>query len=278
MGFGIVCLLSWIDSCFLYEDFHLSLNEGNGFRNQCIHKDFIAFADSISPTIGIERETLLALLLYRHHFTLDQSSFKRLNKSLEEEELKNLYVDLSEKKQEELERLVKGVEAVWRDIQYFPVPLSKYESKAQVHFDNSWMFERSYGGHRGHEGTDLMANINKRGYYPIVSMTDGVIENIGWLNQGGYRIGIRSPHGGYFYYAHLDSYAEPFSSGTEIKAGQLIGFMGDSGYGTEEGTVGMFDVHLHVGIYIKTEKYKELSVNPYWILKYLEDRKLTYIY
>ena len=54
--------------------------------------------------------------------------------------------------------------------------------------------------------------------------------------------------------------------------------MGDSGYGTEEGTVGMFDVHLHVGIYIKTEKYKELSVNPYWILKYLEDRKLTYIY
>ena len=97
MGFGIVCLLSWMDSCFLYEDFHLSLNEGNGFRNQCIHKDFIAFADSISPTIGIERETLLALLLYRHHFTLDQSSFKRLNKSLEEEELKNLYVDLSEK-------------------------------------------------------------------------------------------------------------------------------------------------------------------------------------
>ena len=37
------------------------------------------------------------------------------------------------------------------------------------------------------------------------------------------------------------------------------------------GTEGKFDVHLHFGIYIKTDNYEELSVNPYYILKYLEN-------
>ena len=49
---------------------------------------------------------------------------------------------------------------------------------------NSWMKDRSYGGARGHEGTDLMASVNKRGLYPIVSMTDGVVTNLGWLEKG----------------------------------------------------------------------------------------------
>ena len=43
----------------------------------------------------------------------------------------------------------------------------------------------------------------------------------------------------------------------------------DSGYG-EPGTTGQFPVHLHLGIYIRTEHHDELSVNPYWILRYLE--------
>ena len=45
--------------------------------------------------------------------------------------------------------------------------------------------------------------------------------------------------------------------------------MGDTGYG-EEGTSGKFAVHLHLGIYIRTEHTEELSVNPYWILRFLE--------
>ena len=49
--------------------------------------------------------------------------------------------------------------------------------------------------------------------------------------------------------------------------------MGDSGYG-EEGTVGKFDVHLHMGIYLNDEKGEEFSINSYWIMKYLEDKLL----
>ena len=114
------------------------------------------------------------------------------------------------------------------------------------------------------------------GHYRIVSITDGVVEKIGWLPQGGYRIGIRSPSGGYFYYAHLSSYAEDFQKGDVISAGQLLGYMGDTGYGKEEGTSGQFPVHLHVGIYVRNEEIPELAVNPYWFLKYLEQYKLKY--
>ena len=166
-------------------------------------------------------------------------------------------------------------EHIWQDLVYFPVPESLEQKNATVTYENSWLFERTYGGSYGHEGTDLMADINKSGYYPILSISDGIVEKIGWLEKGGWRIGIRSPHDVYFYYAHLDSYAEDLKSGDVIKAGQLLGYMGDTGYGTVEGTRGKLPVHLHLGIYVRSETVSELAVNPYWFLKYLENHKLT---
>ncbi|MDD6614978.1 MAG: M23 family metallopeptidase [Lachnospiraceae bacterium] len=162
------------------------------------------------------------------------------------------------------EKLEAAYQAVWDDVKQFPVP------EPGIVFENSWMFERTYGGLRGHEGTDLIPPLNLPGYYPIRSMTDGVVEKTGWLEKGGYRIGIRSPSGGYFYYAHLDSYAEVFSPGDLVYAGDVLGFMGDTGYGPE-GTRGCFPVHLHLGIYIYTENRQEISINPYWVLRYLKD-------
>lgn len=160
------------------------------------------------------------------------------------------------------EKLEAAYGAVWNDIECFPV-LSN-----GITFENSWMFERNYGGKRGHEGTDLMPSENIPGHYPVISMTDGVVEKIGWLEKGGWRIGIRSPSGGYFYYAHLDQYSRDFQVGDVVTAGTALGKMGDTGYGPE-GTRGKFDVHLHLGIYIRTQEHEELSVNPYWILNYV---------
>ncbi len=165
-----------------------------------------------------------------------------------------------------------GCQAIWDDLQYFPVAESTDNSRLSVSFEDSWMFDRSYGGERGHEGTDIMPSVNKRGIFPVVSMTDGVVENKGWLELGGYRLGIRGPHGAYFYYAHLDSYAD-IEEGDEVKAGQLLGFMGDTGYGTKEGTKGKFPVHLHMGIYLY-ENNEEISINPYPALRYVEKRKI----
>ena len=104
-------------------------------------------------------------------------------------------------------------------------------------------------------------------------MTDGTVLHKGWLPKGGYRIKYVTPHGGYFYYAHLDYLSEKIEEGDTVQAGQLIGFVGNSGYGVE-GTKGKFATHLHVGIYLNPGK-EEISVNPYWILEYSGTEKIN---
>ena len=162
------------------------------------------------------------------------------------------------------------VDQVQADLQCFPVAKEGTEERYPVNYDNTWGAERTYGGERTHEGCDLMAISNERGKYKVCSMTDGIVKNIGWLEQGGWRIGIESASGIYYYYAHLDSYEKAFEVGEKIVAGQILGRMGDSGYGKEPGTKGNFDVHLHVGIYLKDMSGEERAINPYWYLKRLE--------
>ena len=175
------------------------------------------------------------------------------------------------KENEAFQELYGYYSAVLSGLAYFPVP--KLET-AEVSYTDSWYQLRTYGGNRRHEGCDLMASNNKRGFFPIISITDGVVEKMGWLDQGGYRIGIRTERGGYFYYAHLFSYAPELQIGDTVLAGQLLGFMGDSGYGPE-GTIGQFDVHLHLGIYVNSS-IGEMSVNPFQILKILETKRKLY--
>lgn len=163
--------------------------------------------------------------------------------------------------------------AIWDDLEYFPVAACAGDPAITVTFENSWMYGRSYKGERGHEGTDIIPTVSERGRYPVVSMTDGVVKQKGWLELGGWRIGIEAPLGGYFYYAHLDSYTD-LEVGDHVSAGQVIGFMGDTGYSHQEGTTGNFPVHLHLGVYIHVGG-KEISVNPYPALVYIENRKIS---
>jgi murein DD-endopeptidase MepM/ murein hydrolase activator NlpD len=161
-------------------------------------------------------------------------------------------------------------EQIFSEMKCFPVAKDVDLDQYPVTYENSWRAKRSYGGDRQHEGCDLMAVVNERGKYKICSMTDGTVKNIGWLEQGGWRIGILSDSGIYYYYAHLDSYEKAFEIGEKIAAGQILGRMGDSGYGKEPDTKGKFDVHLHVGIYAEDEQGNEKALNPYWYLKQLE--------
>jgi len=164
------------------------------------------------------------------------------------------------------------------DAVYFPVPESSENERAAVSYENSWNYARTYGGERRHEGTDIMANIQQRGYYPVVSVSDGTVEKMGWLPQGGYRVGIRSEHGVYYYYAHLAEYAADLEPGRTVKAGELIGYMGDTGYSEVEGTTGNFPVHLHFGMYLNGTDGSEVSYNPYFLLLRLEKHRLRYRY
>ncbi len=160
------------------------------------------------------------------------------------------------------------------DAEVFPLAIS-YEDES-FYYTDSYGAARTYGGDRLHEGCDIMTPDNLRGRYPVLSVCDGVIENIGWLELGGYRIGIRSENDVYYYYAHLYSFAEGIKEGDTVMAGQIIGFAGDSGYSKVEGTVGNFDVHLHFGIYVRDENGEDKAINPYPLLRKLEDKKIRY--
>lgn len=149
--------------------------------------------------------------------------------------------------------------SILSDIRAFPIAL---QDRARIGYEDSFGNARSYGGDRSHEGCDLMDGKNQRGEIVVVSMTAGTVSKLGWLKLGGWRIGILSDTGIYYYYAHLDSYVKGLQVGDAVYAGQPIGFMGDTGYG-EEGTTGQFPVHLHVGIYYYDSAGQEISVNPY---------------
>ncbi|MDE5862946.1 MAG: M23 family metallopeptidase [Lachnospiraceae bacterium] len=163
---------------------------------------------------------------------------------------------LGDKNSRQKETIRSSEQAIREELSCFPIPTG---------YRNRITYIDSYGAARengGHEGCDIMDRENQAGTIPVVSATRGVVTNAGWLYLGGYRIGITSDSGIYYYYAHLDSYAAGIETGKEIQPGQLLGFMGNTGEG-EEGTRGRFDTHLHFGIYIKDTEGNEQSVNPY---------------
>ncbi|MCD8365432.1 MAG: M23 family metallopeptidase [Clostridiales bacterium] len=165
---------------------------------------------------------------------------------------------------------------ICREMEYFPIAFCM-ESDLSFDFADSWMTERSYGGNRTHEGCDIITATDQRGIYPVVSMTDGVVEQLGWLTLGGYRIGIRSDSGVYYYYAHMESYADGIREGQEVLAGEFLGFVGDSGYG-DEGTVGQFVTHLHIGIYVPDENGEDTAINPYPYLEAIRENGIYALY
>ncbi|MDQ1909065.1 LysM peptidoglycan-binding domain-containing protein [Paenibacillus sp. GD4] len=138
----------------------------------------------------------------------------------------------------------------------FPLRSSTYEP-----FTDTWAESRSYGGDRTHEGTDILAAEGT----PIYSATDGVVINYGWNTLGGWRLTVRTSEGYILYYAHMSKYAQGMSKGATVTKGQLIGYVGSTGYGPE-GTSGTFVSHLHFGMY----DANWVAMNPYAHLKYWE--------
>lgn len=266
-------LFSYINSVVSYQKLLKKINQLDvtmeRFRSMEFEEDSLEKLIELKGTNYADPFKNITVTMMLNDYTCDKKGIKKylkLSKRVEKDLLKTPLYD----------KLYKRYVTILKDIQYFPV-LEDKNKNYKVSFENSWNAPRTYGGKRGHEGTDIMASVNKRGIYPVVSVSDGVIENKGWLEQGGYRIGVRSESGAYFYYAHLYSYAPDVEIGDTVCAGQLLGFMGDTGYSKIEGATGNFDVHLHFGIYYM-ENEDETSVNPYYILKYLEDYKLSYSY
>lgn len=124
---------------------------------------------------------------------------------------------------------------------------------------------RSFGFKRKHLGNDLMGGLGT----PIVAVEGGVIEAMGWNRYGGWRIGIRSYDSKrYYYYAHLQKdhpFAEGLQVGDIVQAGDLIGFMGRTGYSDKENTNNIETVHLHFGMQLVFDESQKECNSEIWI-------------
>ena len=137
---------------------------------------------------------------------------------------------------------------------------------------------RSFGFRRKHLGNDLMGSLGT----PIVAVEGGVVEAMGWNRYGGWRIGIRSfDSRRYYYYAHLKKdapFAPGLAVGDTVSAGDLIGFMGRTGYSDKENTNNIETVHLHFGMELvfdesQKECNSEIWVDVYQIVRLLASHR-----
>jgi len=119
-------------------------------------------------------------------------------------------------------------------------------------FEDSFGADRE-GGKRKHEGTDLFGKES----IPIVSISGGVVEQLGWNRLGGERVGIRGDDGNYYYYAHLLFISSTLVKGQRVQAGELLGTLGHTGVALTTPD------HLHFGIELPNGQW----INPYPFLE-----------
>jgi murein DD-endopeptidase MepM/ murein hydrolase activator NlpD len=147
----------------------------------------------------------------------------------------------------------------------FPVVRSNWYSV--INFKGDWhaprmRFERGRWRLVGfHEGNDVFAEPGT----PIVSITGGTIENLGWLFYSGWRVGVRGDDGRYWFYAHMRRFAPGLSVGQWVEPGTVLGEVGNTGYGENEGHDDEFAHHLHLGIQEASGAWSD----PYPLLKRL---------
>ena len=141
--------------------------------------------------------------------------------------------------------------------------------------------QRSFGFARKHWCNDMMGALGT----PIVAVEGGVVEALGWNRYGGWRIGIRSfDSRRYYYYAHLQKdrpFAEGLAVGDVVEPGQLIGFMGRTGYSDRENVNNIETVHLHFGLQLifdesQKECNSEIWVDVYNIVRLLSSHRCSY--
>jgi murein DD-endopeptidase MepM/ murein hydrolase activator NlpD len=116
--------------------------------------------------------------------------------------------------------------------------------------DNSWGASRD-GGRRRHKGIDIFAPKGTG----VVAVADGIVSYIGEQPKGGLCLWLTTENGTSFYYAHLDRWAAGLFEGMEVRSGDLLGYVGNTGNAKRT------PPHLHFAVNDNDE-----MVNPYPIL------------
>ena len=90
-------------------------------------------------------------------------------------------------------------------------------------------FSSTFGAARSdtgwHHGEDIFAPLGT----PILAVANGIVYSVGWNKVGGLRFWLQDLAGNEFYYAHLSAYSPLAVNGAQVRAGDVIGFMGNTG-------------------------------------------------
>ena len=126
---------------------------------------------------------------------------------------------------------------------------------SEVEFIDSWGYPRMTGtpSAHWHQGTDIFATYGT----PLIASENGTVARIGTGTLGGNKLWVVGESGTEYYYAHLSAFAAGLSDGMRVTAGQLVGYVGDTG--NARGT----SPHLHFEIHPGGGD----AVNPYPVLK-----------
>jgi murein DD-endopeptidase MepM/ murein hydrolase activator NlpD len=93
-----------------------------------------------------------------------------------------------------------------------------------------------------HHGDDLFAPLGA----PILAVADGTVFMVGWNTIGGNRVWLKDEKGNEYYYAHLSAFSTLAVNGAHVKAGTVLGFVGNTG--DAQGT----PYHLHFEVHPKS--------------------------
>ena len=101
---------------------------------------------------------------------------------------------------------------------------------------DSWGAARSGG--RRHQGTDVMAPLGAR----VFAFVNGVVSRESSSTNGGIQLYLQGDNGVEYFYAHLSGYA--VSTGTRVRAGQLVAYNGQTGNARYTAPHTHFEVHI----------------------------------
>ena len=106
-------------------------------------------------------------------------------------------------------------------------------------------FTDTFGAFRGdvpgnwNHGDDIFAPLGA----PVLACADGIVFSVGWNDVGGNRFWLRDSEGNEFYYAHLSAFSPLTKNGQPVKAGEVLGFVGNTGDAAGTPTHLHFEIH-----------------------------------
>lgn len=117
-----------------------------------------------------------------------------------------------------------------------------------------------------HHGDDIFAPLGT----PVVAVANGRVNRVGWESLGGWRLWVRDRLGNEFYYAHLSGYAPAILHSVHVRAGEVVGFIGNTGDAITTSPHLHFEIHPRPLLHLQYDG----AVDP---TRYLQDWTHTHV-